>query len=100
MALSSLSVVTNANRLRRFSPAPLPEPATPAMVEPRVEVGSEHDRPGDETVTDPVCGMQIRPSSAAARIHEPGHTVYFCSTGCRDAYAADPTACLTHHTEA
>jgi Cu+-exporting ATPase len=26
MALSSLSVVTNANRLRRYHPAPLPQP--------------------------------------------------------------------------
>jgi len=36
MALSSLSVVGNANRLRRYHPAPLP-PAVPVEAEPRVE---------------------------------------------------------------
>ena len=36
MALSSLSVVGNANRLRRYHPAPLP-PAAPVEAEPRVE---------------------------------------------------------------
>ncbi len=43
MALSSLSVVTNANRLRRYRPAPLPE-AEAASVEPQVHVGAG---PGD-----------------------------------------------------
>ncbi len=38
MALSSLSVVTNANRLRRFTPVPLPDLVTPRAVEPVVEV--------------------------------------------------------------
>ena len=42
MALSSLSVVGNANRLRRYRPAPLPE-AEAVSVEPRVQTGSRHD---------------------------------------------------------
>jgi len=47
MALSSLSVVTNANRLRRWRSAPLTS-ATPAAVQPRVEVPEDRDatRPG------------------------------------------------------
>ncbi|WP_340681405.1 heavy metal translocating P-type ATPase [Amycolatopsis coloradensis] len=49
MALSSLSVVANANRLRRHHPRPLPDPGA-ATVEPRVETGA--DRPA-ETVTTP-----------------------------------------------
>jgi Cu+-exporting ATPase len=36
MALSSLSVVTNANRLRGYRPAPLPQ-AVPAEADPQVE---------------------------------------------------------------
>ena len=41
MALSSLSVVTNANRLRRYRPAPLPQ-AVPAEVDPQVETPAGH----------------------------------------------------------
>ena len=40
MALSSLSVVTNANRLRRWHPAPLP-PAVEASIEAQVETSAE-----------------------------------------------------------
>jgi Cu+-exporting ATPase len=39
MALSSLSVVGNANRLRRYRPAPLPA-ADAASVEPQVQSGA------------------------------------------------------------
>jgi P-type Cu+ transporter len=42
MALSSLSVVTNANRLRRCHLAPLPD-AEAVSVEPQVQMGSRHD---------------------------------------------------------
>src|SRR3974390_1678999 len=38
MALSSLSVVTNAHRLRRYPPAPLPA-GQPASAEPLIETG-------------------------------------------------------------
>jgi Cu+-exporting ATPase len=41
MAASSLSVVGNANRLRRYHPAPLPT-AEVADVEPQVQTGSAH----------------------------------------------------------
>src|SRR6266702_305445 len=42
MALSSLSVVSNANRLRRYRPAPLPD-AEVASIEPRVQAGTGRD---------------------------------------------------------
>jgi P-type Cu+ transporter len=45
MAASSLSVVGNANRLRRYHPAPLPHAEVPAGVEPQVQVGSGADVP-------------------------------------------------------
>jgi Cu+-exporting ATPase len=38
MALSSLSVVGNASRLRRYLPAPLP---ASAVADPRLEVGPD-----------------------------------------------------------
>jgi len=46
MALSSLSVVSNANRLRRFRAQPLAEGIERPAAEPRVEVGTaEHAQP-------------------------------------------------------
>jgi Cu+-exporting ATPase len=96
MALSSLSVVTNANRLRRFTAPPLaaaPEAAPDLAVS--VETGSDAGdqariEPGPEptTATDPVCGMQVDPATAAATAERDGTTYWFCSTGCRDAFLA------------
>ncbi len=46
----------------------------------------------DSEVTDPVCGMSIDPTTAAAHLTHDGHDVAFCSTGCRDRFVADPSA--------
>jgi YHS domain-containing protein/uncharacterized membrane protein YraQ (UPF0718 family) len=43
-------------------------------------------------VTDPVCGMTIDLATAAARVAHEGREVAFCSLGCRDRFAADPSA--------
>ncbi|MFF4603223.1 heavy metal translocating P-type ATPase [Streptomyces sp. NPDC001339] len=102
MALSSLSVVTNASRLRRWRTTPLPT-ATSRSVEPRVEsaagrapahpgtaAGRKH-RPGTETTaTDPVCGMRLDPATAAERRITSTGTHLFCSTHCATAFDADP----------
>jgi P-type Cu+ transporter len=94
MALSSLSVVTNANRLRRWK-APRPTAIQPRTVEPHVEVGDEHEPPEQlPPVVDPVCGMTIDPAHAAATATDQGHTYHFCSTGCHDQFAANPTGYL------
>ncbi len=91
MAASSLSVVGNANRLRRFHPTPIQ--ATGAVA-PMVEV-REHEEGTEKemkTVKDPVCGMQIDPSSAAASEESEGRTYYFCSQACHERFRADPDA--------
>ena len=45
---------------------------------------------GPQTVTDPVCGMNVDPQSAAgAHAHE-GSTYYFCSARCLEQFKADP----------
>ncbi|HZJ04963.1 MAG TPA: heavy metal translocating P-type ATPase [Nocardioidaceae bacterium] len=90
MALSSLSVVTNANRLRRFTPPRLSSHPTVRAVGPTVEVGADHETPQAEPVTDPVCGMTVDPATAAATITHHGVTHHFCSAGCRDTFVADP----------
>ena len=43
-----------------------------------------------DTVTDPVCGMEIRPDDAAASEEHDGRTFYFCAAACRRAFLADP----------
>ena len=115
MALSSLSVVTNANRLRRYHPAPLPA-AAPAEVTPQVETGSAHSpgtaehggaqhghsrppaSPGAAagTATDPVCGMQLDAAAAAAYRDTPAGRVCFCSNGCAAAFDAQPRCHIDH----
>jgi Cu+-exporting ATPase len=106
MALSSLSVVGNANRLRRWRPGPLPD-AAPATVSPQVQTGAstptyaqsqkettmQHDHEHTSTTNafiDPVCGMTVTPDSAAASREAGGTTYYFCSTHCAATFDADP----------
>ena len=82
MALSSLSVVSNANRLRRFRQQ-LPTVATPAAaIEPVVEVSAAKP----SMAIDPVCGMEVDPTEAAATVEIDGTSYYFCSTDCRDQF--------------
>lgn len=103
MALSSLSVVANANRLKSFSPHLVSDTVTVSANEPVVEVGG-NEEPGDEParekeeqpmsttdkVTDPVCGMSIDPASAAETIEHEGTTYYFCSGHCASSFTKDP----------
>lgn len=44
----------------------------------------------NDTVKDPVCGMQIRPDAAAGSEEHDGQTFYFCSDACHQAFLADP----------
>jgi P-type Cu+ transporter len=94
MAASSLSVVGNANRLRRYRPAPLPAVGDTA-VEPEVETparhtGSQRRQPAPAATTDPACGMTVAPATAAAQRETSDGTVYFCSAGCASAFDARP----------
>jgi Cu+-exporting ATPase len=85
MALSSLSVVTNANRLRRYHPSPLPT-AGQVHVEAHVETPADHGT-GDQRspgalATDPVCGMAVNPASAPEHRVTGSGAVWFCSAHC------------------
>ena len=42
------------------------------------------------TVTDPVCGMQVDTSQAAAQSQYQGQTYYFCSVECKRQFDEDP----------
>ncbi|MPZ50569.1 MAG: heavy metal translocating P-type ATPase [Dehalococcoidia bacterium] len=97
MALSSLSVVTNANRLRGYEAPRVSEDASPlSSVSPTVEVGGTRT-PKEEiamttapTVKDPVCGMNIDPNTAAATEEYQGQRYYFCSAACHERFKANP----------
>ena len=47
------------------------------------------------TVKDPVCGMQVDPHTTPHRVEHAGHPYYFCSSGCRTKFLADPVKYLT-----
>jgi Cu+-exporting ATPase len=96
MAASSLSVVGNANRLRRFTFGHSGEEATlPGVPEDEVVEVTSPETKGEttvETVTDPVCGMEINPNTAAGRKEHDGTTYYFCSEACLQKFQGDPGA--------
>jgi len=93
MALSSLSVVTNANRLRRYHPTPLP-PAGQPHIQPHVETPADRGTgyklsPGN-LASDPVCGMRVDPATAPVHRGSGDRTVHFCSEHCAATYDTDP----------
>ncbi|MFC4463541.1 heavy metal translocating P-type ATPase [Streptomyces xiangluensis] len=115
MALSSLSVVTNASRLRRWRTRSLPS-ATTESAEPEVDSAADratsqpaaagdgrhqhhspeadtsqgHRSGTEERALDPVCGMHVGPATAAeGRDTETGR-YFFCSAQCAAAFDADP----------
>jgi xanthine dehydrogenase accessory factor len=45
-----------------------------------------------ELVRDPVCGMMVATVDASPHIEKPTGVVYFCGTGCRNAYLDNPLA--------
>jgi len=115
MAASSLSVVTNSSRLRRWQPPPLPAGEPASVVEPPVEPHVEtpvktpataadhhhggsagHHDGGSQPEVDPVCGMPVAPATAAAHRSIDKTTVYFCSAGCAATFDTDPRRYLPH----
>jgi P-type Cu+ transporter len=105
MAMSSLSVVSNSNRLRGFRPKPVQSAAIGrSAAEPKVEVGADAIRPmqeraltgqgdgmSDETAaTDPVCGMTVDSATAEYRSFNNGKAYYFCSGVCKEKFDKDP----------
>jgi Cu+-exporting ATPase len=46
-------------------------------------------------MTDPVCGMEVTPETAAGAWEYQGETYFFCSTSCLERFKADPDAFLS-----
>ncbi|HEX5549043.1 MAG TPA: YHS domain-containing protein [Ktedonobacterales bacterium] len=51
-----------------------------------------HDTRDDRATlaTDPVCGMEVDPATAAATSEYQGKTYYFCAVGCKNRFDKDP----------
>jgi YHS domain-containing protein len=54
----------------------------------------------DDTAIDPVCGMTAKKAEAKATFDYKGTTYYFCSGGCKEAFAKDPEKYLQKKEEA
>jgi P-type Cu+ transporter len=119
MALSSLSVVTNSNRLRGFRVRSASSASIAKVTEPVVEVGSSqpdtaqmvqarHAATGDlgnshtaaampggemkrqQSAIDPVCGMTVDPATTEFHSVHDEKTYSFCSIGCKESFDKDP----------
>jgi len=76
MAFSSVSVVTNSLRLKRW------------RFETSAELVSDRRRPS--MAIDPVCKMTVEPATAAAQTTYRGQTYYFCAVGCKRKFDTEP----------
>ncbi len=97
MAASSLSVVGNANRLRRYADPDVERLARrahgPGALRVDAPDGRAEEKPSmsdKDKVRDPVCGMEISPADAAATIERDGKTYHFCSHACHAKFLENP----------
>jgi xanthine dehydrogenase accessory factor len=92
--------VGDPSRVRIDGAASGPTAADEDKDEDEVEDGDASDRDPEraaaapETVTDPVCGMDVVVGEAAATVGHEGTTYHFCGQGCADAFEADPGSYL------
>jgi len=81
MAFSSVSVVTNSLRLKRWKDE---ASADTASAESLGGAG------GSSMAIDPVCKMTVEPARAAAQSTYRGQTYYFCAVSCKQAFDKEP----------
>ncbi len=48
-----------------------------------------------QTFKDPVCGMEIKPETAAGKSEYKGKTYYFCSIGDKETFDKNPERYVT-----
>lgn len=59
-----------------------------------------HQNTSDSTVQDPVCGMEVDPTTAKHTSDYQGRTYSFCSLMCRKAFEDEPERYLKLHPQA
>ena len=74
LATSSITVVSNSLRLKKFKPT---------------KFGNQLIG-GAPMAIDPVCKMDVEESTAAATSDYKGKKYYFCAGGCKKAFDQDP----------
>jgi len=96
MAFSSVSVVSNSLRLKRFREyrEDKGKSETQAMGGAS-EVEEKEEKREEEPVMmgkaiDPVCGMKIKKKDAAATSEYNGKTIYFCNKMCKEEFDKEP----------
>ena len=65
----------------------------------KMDPKKQFDAAGSAAATDPVCGMSVRPASAAGSFEHKGETYYFCSTHCLQKFRESPEQFLNKPTE-
>ena len=86
MAFSSVSVVTNSLRLKKWRSAAGASTARPALLD---------SKGGGAMAVDPVCKMTVEPARAAAQSTYRGQTYYFCAVGCKQQFDKEPEKYLS-----
>ena len=93
MAFSSVSVISNSLRLRRFKETWNREKEGGTLARGEAMPVEEKGEEGPEMMgkaIDPVCGMKIKKKDAAATSEYGGKTIYFCNEMCKEEFDADP----------
>ncbi|MGH9103857.1 MAG: XdhC family protein [Acidimicrobiales bacterium] len=91
VALSILAEVVSARPRRRQDAGHASHAATRGGIDPAPPSG---EPAGVRVVTDPVCGMAVAAVGSALQAEHGGERYWFCGSGCRQAFSADPDAFL------
>ncbi|MHA2140320.1 MAG: heavy metal translocating P-type ATPase [Candidatus Thorarchaeota archaeon] len=86
MALSSVSVVTNALTLNRFKPERAEESTS---IEPDSDIPLPAYQEGDVAI-DPICKMKVDIATAELYSDYNSKRYYFCNQYCKDTFEANP----------
>ena len=65
-----------------------------------IQIGGVPTQPTPKPERDPVCGMNVDKSRAAATVTHEGATYYFCCRGCADKFKSDPQKYLAEGSDA
>jgi len=87
----ALSILAEIVQIRRNSTPDSQLPPPKQTVGDKKRLGSRELEVGSSTEErDPVCGMTVVAATAPDRAHHGGRSYYFCCSGCRERFLAEP----------